>query len=141
MRLTVIACLFVLSSSALACSAGGPAPATAFDTTAGDQLDFGVQMARRELWNEALFRFRQAAEQDPNNPKIVNNLAVACEATGRFEEALRYYQQALRISPTDRTVRGNYSRFVEFYESLKPPEEDEEGGDSPGDFGGEAGNG
>jgi Tfp pilus assembly protein PilF len=130
MRLTAIACALALSSGIVACGAGKPAPVTSFDSSATKQLSFGVQMARRELWNEALFRFRQAAEKQPNNPRIVNNLAVACEATGQFEEALRYYKDALRLSPTDRTVKGNYTRFVEFYQSLKPPEEETKGGEA-----------
>ncbi len=94
--------------------------------TAKAQIAFGVNMARRQLWNEALFRFQQAAKLDPSNPRVYNNLAVACEATGRFDEALEYYRQALRLAPSDRTVKGNYSRFIEFYQSFKPAEEDEE---------------
>ena len=127
MRLTAIACALVLASSVVGCGAGNPTPKTSLDSSASQQLAFGVQMARRQLWNEALFRFRQAAKMEPNNPRIVNNLAVACEATGQFDEALAYYKDALKLSPTDRTVKGNYTRFVEFYQSLKPPEEEEGG--------------
>ena len=134
MRLTVLACALAIALSVVACGAGTPAPATSFDSSASQQLAFGVRMARLQLWNEALFRFRQAAEMQPNNPRIVNNLAVACEATGQFEEALGYYKDALKLSPTDRTVKGNYTRFVEFYQSLKPREEEEEG-DERGDEG------
>lgn len=80
-------------------------------------------MARRQLWSEALFRFQQAAKADPSNPRVYNNLAVACEATGQFEKALEYYRKALQMDPDNRDLRGNYSRFVEFYQSFKPPEE------------------
>jgi Tfp pilus assembly protein PilF len=91
------------------------------------QLKFGVQMARQELWSEALFRFHRAAKLDPRNPRVFNNLAVASEATGSFEEALEYYREALKLDPNNRTLRGNYSRFVEFYRSFKPEEENPEG--------------
>jgi tetratricopeptide (TPR) repeat protein len=88
--------------------------------SAQEQLSFGVEMARRGLWNEALFRFRQADRLDPDNPQILNNLAVASEATGQFEKALALYRRALEISPGDRDLRRNFSRFIEFYQGLKP---------------------
>ncbi len=93
--------------------------------SAGEQMQFGVQMARRGLWSEALFRFRQADRLDPNNAKTLNNLAVAYEAVGQFEEALEYYQKALRASPSSRDLKKNYSRFVEFYQGFKPEGEEE----------------
>jgi Flp pilus assembly protein TadD len=89
-------------------------------------MEFGVKMARKGLWSEALFRFEQAERLDPSNPRILNNLAVAFEATGQFEKALDQYQKALRASPNDKTLRRNYARFVEFYQNYKP---DQEGGD------------
>src|SRR4051794_39724262 len=55
---------------------------------AASQLSFGVDMARRGLWNEALFRFREAEKLDPENPRIQSNLAVAYEASGKFDQAL-----------------------------------------------------
>ncbi|MCH9648608.1 MAG: tetratricopeptide repeat protein [Deltaproteobacteria bacterium] len=94
-------------------------------TSAKEQLEFGVNMARRQLWSEALFRFEQAAKLEPTNARVYNNLAVACEATGRFDEALEFYRQALRLAPSDRTVKANYSRFVEFYQTFKPEDEEE----------------
>lgn len=87
------------------------------------QLAFGVDMARRGLWSEALFRFHQAERLDPNNPRVYNNLAVAYEATGDFDKALEYYQRALRTSPENRELRANYTRFVEFYQGFKPQEQ------------------
>jgi Flp pilus assembly protein TadD len=126
MRRPVLLCLVFFFGLAVLAPEAALAKAKPTNSAA-EQLSFGVKMARRELWNEALFRFRQAARLDPDNPRIVNNLAVACEATGAFDEALKYYKDALRLSPTDRTVKGNYARFVEFYESLKPPEDKAKG--------------
>lgn len=86
------------------------------------QLAFGVQMAKRGLWSEALFRFKQASRSDPGNPHILNNMAVAYEALGNFEKALDHYQDAIKSDPSDRELKRNYSRFVEFYRAFKPAE-------------------
>lgn len=86
------------------------------------QLAFGVEMAKRGLWSEALFRFKQANRKKPGNPRILNNLAVAYEALGNFEKALDFYQEAIRSDPGNRELKRNYSRFVEFYRAFKPAE-------------------
>ncbi len=54
------------------------------------QLAFGVQMAKRGLWSEALFRFKQASQKDPSNPRILNDMAVVDVALVNFEKALDY---------------------------------------------------
>jgi Flp pilus assembly protein TadD len=107
--------------------------------SAGELMEFGVQMARRGLWSEALFRFQQADKLQPNDPETLNNLAVACEAVGKFEEALEYYQKALRASPNSRDLKKNYSRFVEFYQGFKPDGEEPAAEGSSGDESGETG--
>jgi tetratricopeptide (TPR) repeat protein len=86
----------------------------------GRQLEFGVEMARRGLWAEALFRFKRAAQEDPDNAKIMNNLAVAHEAVGQFDEALELYRKAVEKEPTNAELKRNYARFVEFYQSFRP---------------------
>ncbi len=88
--------------------------------SAKSQLSFGAQMAQRGLWNEALFRFRQAEQLGSGNPRVWNNLAVAYEATGNYEEALKSYRRALELAPGDLQIKKNYARFVEFYQSFKP---------------------
>lgn len=101
-----------------ACGGATPEPAIA-----PNQLEFGVQMARRGLWNEALFRFRQAERHAPQNPRVINNIAVAHEALGQFDQALDYYQRAVKAAPSNAELRRNYSRFVEFYRNFKPDPE------------------
>jgi hypothetical protein len=83
------------------------------------QLAFGVDMAKRGLWSEALFRFHEAERADPQNPRVHNDLGVAYEAQGDFEQALQHYRKALQLAPEDRDVRANYTRFAEFYQGFK----------------------
>jgi Tfp pilus assembly protein PilF len=112
--------LLVILLSACGSRYGKPA-------AAGSQLAFGVDMAKRGLWSEALFRFHQAAQLEPQNPRVLNNLGVAYEATGDYEKALSYYQQALKIEPNNRELRANYGRFVEFYQAYKGKEGKDQG--------------
>ena len=80
----------VLAAAVASCSSGrSPSRPAA-------QLSFGVDMARRGLWSEALFRFQQAERLDPGNPHVYNNLAVASEALGRFEDARKEYEAAMQ---------------------------------------------
>ncbi len=93
--------------------------------TAKEQLVFGVEMAQRGLWSEALFRFRQAQRLEPENALVLNNLAVAHEALGLFEEALGFYRQGLKLAPQDKGLRANYARFLDFYQRFKPEDEEQ----------------
>ncbi len=93
---------------------------------AAEQMSFGVAMAKRGLWNEAVFRFRQVERLRPGDVRALNNLAVAYEAIGRFEQALETYQKALAINPGNSELKKNYARFIEFYQSFRPPEEKQE---------------
>ncbi|HYS54121.1 MAG TPA: tetratricopeptide repeat protein [Thermoanaerobaculia bacterium] len=78
------------------------------------QDNFGVQMARMNLWREALFRFQRAVEINPNDAMAHNNLAVAWEANGDFEKARKEYLEALKLDRSNQYIQKNYSRFVEF---------------------------
>lgn len=104
----------VLLAVAGGCASGRPAG------DAGAQLAFGVEMARRGLWAEALFRFEKAREAEPQSVRALNNLAVSYEAVGRFDEALAAYRQAVTAAPDNRALKQNYSRFLEFYQAFKP---------------------
>ncbi len=78
------------------------------------QENFGVQMARMNLWREAMFRFQRATEITPGNAMAHNNLAVAFEANGDFEKARKEYLEALKLDKSNQYIQKNYSRFVEF---------------------------
>lgn len=91
-------------------------------SNADTQRRFGVRMAKMNLWREATFRFRRATEIEPDNAMAHNNLAVALEATGDFDGALKEYREALRLDRSNQYIQKNYSRFVEFTQRAKKRE-------------------
>lgn len=121
-RSTGVAVLAVAALFVAACGSSAPKRPDAAPPTK-TQLQFGVEMAQRGLWSEALFRFRQAEAQRPDDPRVLNNMAIAYEALGQFENALQRYQDALKADPNNRELRRNYSRFVEFYRAFKPDQQ------------------
>ena len=78
------------------------------------QDNFGVRMAKMNLWREAMFRFRRAVEIEPANAMAHNNLAVAYEANGDFDNARKEYLEALKLDRSNAYIQKNYSRYVEF---------------------------
>lgn len=98
-----------------------------------EQLQFGVQAAKRGLWREARFRWERALKLSPSNPRILSNLAVAHETAGDFEKAQTLYQQALRLEPDNRDIKQNYELFTSFYkEYLSRSERGEVGEEGSG---------
>ena len=93
------------------------------------EMKFGFKVARHGYWQEALQRFERANQLTPNQPRILNNIAVAQEANGMYEMALLTYQEGLALDPHNSTLRRNYTRFQEFYTSyVAPPKEAAEEG-------------
>lgn len=86
---------------------------------AADQKAWGAKMAQQGFWREALFRFERAAKLAPDDAEVLNNLAVACEATGETARALAAYKRALELKPDDARIKRNYARFAEYYTSLQ----------------------
>lgn len=79
------------------------------------QMSYGVEMAKRGLWAEALFRFQQAAKLDPQSGRALGNMAVAYEALGKFAEAKAAYESATRLDPRSPELKRNQGRFLEFF--------------------------
>ena len=83
------------------------------------QENWGVQMARMNLWREAMFRFQRAVELNPGDAMAHNNLAVAYEANGDFENAAKEYREALKLDRGNSYIQKNYSRYTEFISRSK----------------------
>lgn len=107
-RALTLLCLFLTVTLAGACRSSKRA------TPEATQENFGVNMARMNLWREALFRFKRAVQLNPGDAMAHNNLAVAYEANGDFENAAKEYREAMRLDKTNQYIQKNYSRYVEF---------------------------
>jgi Flp pilus assembly protein TadD len=83
------------------------------DESASRQIDFGLKVAQKGLWQEARFRFERAAQAEPGNAAALNDLAVALEQMGDFAGARRAYEKALELRPNDVYIQQNYDLFRE----------------------------
>jgi len=77
------------------------------------EVAFGIDVARRGLWQEARFRFEQAAALNPDSPSAFNNLGVTLEQQGEFEKARIAYERALELNPKNVSIQQNYDLFRE----------------------------
>ena len=90
-----------------------------------NQLLFGIQAARQELWDEAIFRWKKVILSEPNSAAAHNNLAVAYEQKGLWEEAGKEYETALKLSPGNAHIKANYQSFKRGYEPFNKDKKDE----------------
>lgn len=94
--------------------AGTVAPAYAdARSDAKAEVDFGVNVAQRGLWREAIYRWEKAVKLDPNYAAAFNDLAVAYEHEGDLAKAKDAYERALKIEPNNIQIRQNYELFKE----------------------------
>src|SRR5882672_9467676 len=77
------------------------------------QVEFGINVAQRGLWREAIYRWEKAVEIDPKYAAAFNDLAVAYEHEGQLEKARKAYEKALALDPNNTQIRQNYDLFKE----------------------------
>jgi Tfp pilus assembly protein PilF len=80
------------------------------------QVEFGWDVAMKELWDEATYRWEKAVELDPSYAAAWNDLGIAYEQQGKFEEARKAYEKALQLEPNNNFIRQNYDLFREIYD-------------------------
>jgi Flp pilus assembly protein TadD len=83
------------------------------------QIEFGIKVAQNGLWNEALYRWQKATELDPTYAAAWNNLAIAYEHEGKFDQAKKAYEKALELEPKNLMIRQNYDLFKEINDRTK----------------------
>ena len=84
-----------------------------------EQIEFGIKVAQIGLWNEALYRWEKATQLDPTYAAAWNNLAIAYEHEGKFEDAKKAYEKALQLEPRNLMIRQNYDLFKEINDRTK----------------------
>jgi hypothetical protein len=106
------------------------APARAFATEAdiGEILRFAAEVAQKGDWREARYRWEQAAKIEPDNPHVLNNLAVAHEVLGDGDEAKRLYDRAITLGGGDSRIEDNATRAALFRRTAKGPDAGKDGG-------------
>jgi len=110
MRHRVTAVLFsvgVLSASPLFADARNEARS---------QVEFGINVANKGLWREAIYRWEKAVELDPKYAAAYNDLAVAYEHEGQIDKARKAYEKAIELDPNNVQIRQNYDLFKEIHE-------------------------
>jgi Flp pilus assembly protein TadD len=89
---------------------------TALADARGDartQVAFGISVAQRGLWREAIYRWEKAIEIDPTYAAAYNDLGIAYEHEGQLEKARKAYEKALDLDPNNMQIRQNYELFKE----------------------------
>ena len=93
-------------------SLGGVAYADA-RADAKAQVEFGISVAQRGLWREAIYRWERATEIDPTYAAAHNNLAIAYEHEGELDKARAAYEKAIKLEPNNSYIKQNYELFKE----------------------------
>ena len=100
----LIACAATVSASPAFADARSEAKA---------HVEFGINVAQRGLWREAIYRWEKASEIDPTYAAAFNDLAIAYEHEGQLDKARKAYERALELDPNNAQVRQNYELFKE----------------------------
>jgi Flp pilus assembly protein TadD len=91
-----------------------PLPAAADPRSdAKAQVEFGIAVAQRGLWREAIYRWEKAVELDPTYAAAFNDLAIAYEHEGQLDKARQAYEKAIELDPDNAHIRQNYELFKE----------------------------
>ena len=93
MRTPVLTILLLLGTAAAPLAADARSDAQ-------KQVQFGIAVAQRGLWREAIYRWERAVQIDPKYAEALNDLAIA-------------YEKALEIEPNNALIKQNYELFKE----------------------------
>jgi Tfp pilus assembly protein PilF len=108
--------------AAAALLSASPARADA-RTDAKEQVAFGINVAQRGLWREAIYRWEKAVEIDPSYAAAHNDLAIAYEHEGQLDKARKAYEKAVELEPNNLQIRQNFELFKEINDRTSPGKE------------------
>ena len=80
---------------------------------AKSQVEFGINVAQRGLWREAIYRWEKAVELDPSYAAAFNDLAIAYEHEGQLDKARKAYEKAIELDPNSSEIKQNFELFKE----------------------------
>jgi Flp pilus assembly protein TadD len=92
-------------------------------SSAREQVEFGINVAQRGLWREAIYRWEKAAELDPTYAAAFNDLGIAYEHEGQLDKARKAYEKALALEPNNANIRQNYDLFKEINDRAAQPKD------------------
>ena len=101
-----------LLAALLLTAAVSPAAADPRDD-AKKQVEFGIEVAQKGLWREAIMRWERAAKIDPSYAAAHNNLGIGYEHEGELDKARAAYEKALELEPNNQLIKQNYELFKE----------------------------
>lgn len=64
-----------------------------------DYLNEALALERQGDYDAALTSYRLALRDRPNDPRILQNMAIAFSKTGRMDDAVRMYRRTLDLDP------------------------------------------
>jgi Flp pilus assembly protein TadD len=111
--------LRIAACAAIALLLASPAVADA-RSDAKEQVAFGINVAQRGLWREAIYRWEKAIEIDPTYAAAHNDLAIAYEHEGQLDKARKAYEKALDLEPDNVQIRQNFELFKEINDRTSP---------------------
>jgi Tfp pilus assembly protein PilF len=77
------------------------------------QVNFGINVAQRGLWREAIYRWEKAVELDPTYAAAFNDLAIAYEHEGQLDKARKAYEKAIELDQNNAEIKQNFELFKE----------------------------
>lgn len=100
--------------------AGLFAPAIEAASADRKKMRFAADMAKRGAWREAGYRWGLLLDSAPDDPRLLNNLAVAHEVLGEVERAREFYDRALAANDALPSLRANRGAFERFWSNARP---------------------
>lgn len=105
--------LLVLASGAFLLLAGAIAAVVAYARRSRrDDLELALLAMEERRWEDALPRLTRVAKREPANAGVLIDRALCLEQVGRFQDAAKAFESALRSSPQHAEAHFYYARTL-----------------------------
>lgn len=84
----------------------------------------GMDHFGKQTWDRAVTHLTRCVKQSPDEPVFLNNLAIALLYKGRYDEALKHAQKALKIQPDSEVVQDTINQIQKARAELTPKKAD-----------------